>query len=631
MLKQKYSIIIQKLKLLPKRYFVIGGGVIVMLLLAVMLWPRTVEFSYGQKTCFRQPMLAPGLIKSVGSGGFVLAPDASKIGPISIAARVCATALTAPAAGDHRVMLSLFGLPIGKVITLRVANHPTASVASLNKPIPVSKPLELPLSTPDTVFAYKVEVNAKTLSCDAKGQKISCDITKLNLEQGRKYKLAIARYFGDQKVKTIAAQEVETLAAVAVKDTSIKREETVYAKPRSLDVTLDKDIEAAVVTLVKIENDKKVQIPIEAEANGKLVKVSWGEDLARTASYELIIDQVQAKDGSSLVDPYVLPFKTSGGPKVKSINVNKTGVALGATAVITFDQPLSEKQDIAKSVTVSSGVTIAKRQANQLFIALANVPRCADFTIKVTDELQSSHDVQGGSAWNFGGRMICHTVQTIGYSAKGRAINAYTFGSGPTAVIYTGAIHGNELGTRSLMLKWIDELEVNARSIPADKTVVVVPTINPDGVAAGIRMNGRNVDLNRNFGTSDWQKDITTVSNTPFPGGGGGSAMSEPESRAIAGLVGRLRPQLVLSYHSIGGLLQANQAGDSNARARQYSALSGYSNETGSSTTFEYAITGTADDYYAQQYGVGSIVIELGSHLYHQFERNQTAMWAMLK
>ncbi len=226
--------------------------------------------------------------------------------------------------------------------------------------------------------------------------------------------------------------------------------------------------------------------------------------------------------------------------------------------------------------------------------------------------------------------MICQRVESIGTSIQGRPILAYVFGSGARSVIYTGAIHGNEQSTRALMFRWIEELEQNSRSIPADISVVVVPVINPDGIASGSRVNAANVDLNRNFETGNWQKDITTVTNTPFPGGGGAAAMSEPEVRAIAGLVSRLRPSLVLSYHSIGGVLQANMAGQSTAKAVQYSALSGYKNATGGKV-FDYEISGTADDYYREKLGIGSIVIELGSHLYHQFERNQRAMWAMMQ
>ena len=264
-------------------------------------------------------------------------------------------------------------------------------------------------------------------------------------------------------------------------------------------------------------------------------------------------------------------------------------------------------------------------------MSLASVPKCGDFSIKLTNDLQSNYDITGNSAWSFAGRTVCHTVDTIGYSSKGRAITAFYFGNGPRTVLYTGAIHGDETSTSSLMEKWFQELEANAQKIPADKSIVIVPRINPDGVASGSRTSARNIDLNRNFSTSDWKKDITDVNNRPFPGGGGEAPMSEPETKAIASLVSRLRPAVVLSYHSIGGVLAANQTGNSTTYAGTYSQLSGYRNTTGqTSETFEYSVSGTADDYYGERLGVASVLIELGSHTYHQFERNRAAMWAMV-
>jgi len=282
-------------------------------------------------------------------------------------------------------------------------------------------------------------------------------------------------------------------------------------------------------------------------------------------------------------------------------------------------------------MSATGGARVTGVKGSQVSVSFADVPRCGDVTIGVGDTLQNEHGVTGGSQWRFATRTVCQMQTTIGTSVKGRSIVAYSFGSGSEKVLYTGAIHGGEASTRSLLLRWVDELEANPRAIPTHKTVVVVPTINPDGVASGSRTNANNVDLNRNFATSDWKSDITTTSNAPFPGGGGMSALSEPEARATANFVARLRPQLVLSYHSIGGLLAANGVGSSMNRAGQYAQLSGYANTTGSSDTFEYGISGTADDYYGQVLGVPSMLIELGSHTYHQFERNKAAMWAMLK
>src|SRR5690606_21354989 len=106
-----------------------------------------------------------------------------------------------------------------------------------------------------------------------------------------------------------------------------------------------------------------------------------------------------------------------------------------------------------------------------------------------------------------------------------------------------------------LMERWIQELDANPGRIPADKRIIIVPAINPDGVAAGARVNARNVDLNRNFATGDWLKDIQHTNGSAFPGGGGEAPMSEPEVQAIANFVAHMRPALVLSYHSIGGMV----------------------------------------------------------------------------
>ena len=633
MLKQKLSSACKKIGSYPKKYTIGGTSFVLVLLVSVIsLWPQTIQYSYSGQSCISQPQLASGLLKSVHSPDFRLQTEGNiTVGNVSLASsKTCVTALTAPSPGSHRVALSLLGLPIGRQYVIEVPSAPVASVTSLDQPIPVTKSLDLPLTQADSIFKYKLRIDAQTIACDNSDKKVLCDIKKLDLDQGKAYKAELSRHFSDQKVATLASKEITTLSATTIKHTSIKRDETVFAKPKEMQIQLDKEVVSAKATLARTDGDQK-KINVTIAPAKEVITLTWLDELDRSATYTLTLDDVVAKDGSSLVDPYDVPFKTSGGPKVVGVNTPNTAVAIGSTAVITFDQSLSEEQDITKLVTLSGGAAIAQKQHNQLRISLAGVPKCGDFSIKLSPELQSNFDIAGNSAWDFSGRMICHTVSTIGYSAKGRAINAYYFGSGGSAVVYTGAIHGNETSTKSLMDKWIADLEANARAIPAGISIVVVPIINPDGYATGTRTNGNNIDLNRNFGTNDWKKDITTVTNAPFPGGGGDAPMSQPETKAIASLVSRVGARLVLSYHSIGGVLAANQVGNSSAYARTYSGLSGYRNTTGSTTTFEYAVSGTADDYYGEKLGVPSILIELGSHTYHQFERNQKAMWAMLR
>lgn len=209
-------------------------------------------------------------------------------------------------------------------------------------------------------------------------------------------------------------------------------------------------------------------------------------------------------------------------------------------------------------------------------------------------------------------------------------MNAWVFGSGGKTILYTGAIHGNEQGTRIMMNAWINELEANARSIPAGVQIVVIPSVNPDGVAANSRYNANNVDLNRNFNVSDWKKDIVTPANQPHPGGGGSAPGSESETRALAAYTSQLQPHLTMSYHSVAGYAIGNGCGSSASLAASYASMTGYANKTGSSSAFAYEITGTYDDWICEKLGRQSVLIEL-STTGSEFGRNKAALWVMAR
>lgn len=636
MIKQKIIRLFQIISRWPKKYTITGLVAFSIIVSGVVfMWPRQVAFSYHQRNCIDQAVIAPTVFKSNNQNGFrVVTEDELKIAGVSLLARkTCIYPVAAPTPGSHTANLAPFGWPIAaKTFTVIVSKPPVASIQPLQKQLPTTRPVKLPLNVPDKIFSYKLVVENDHLICKTNEHAINCDVEKLALKQGATYTMALERYFKNKKVATLTKMSVETLPATTVVDSSVKNNEIIYSKPKNLQIKLDKPITAAKVELVKIDDKARQPVSTKQLIKDNTVDVTWAEDLPRSATYELVLSEVVAKDGSSLVDPYKLPFRTSGGPKVTGINIGRSKVAIGAPAVITFDQPLSEKQDIAKSIAVGGGVSVTSVKGNQVFVSTSGVPKCGDFSLLIKDTLLSSYDISGGSAWQYGSRTICHSISSIGTSVKGRGIMAYYFGGGPNSIVYTGAIHGDELSTRSLMLRWIDELEANPRAIPADKTIVIIPVLNPDGAASGRRTNANNVDLNRNFDVSDWKKDVTTVTNAPFPGGGGPTPMSEPETKAIAGLVAQLRPRLVLSYHSVAGIVAANLAGDSAALAASYASISGYRNATGATASvFDYQITGTADDYYAEKLGVRSILIELSSSTYHQFEKNQKAMWAMMK
>lgn len=636
-LKQKVRKLARKVQRLPRRYTIPSAILLVVAILcgAAFFIEKPVVFSYAGATCEKHFVLFPSTYKvSGGSDYSVTLTDEIKIGNTMLASRsVCFTPTKAPTEGVARVAIAPWGGVVArKTFALTVGSHPSLDATVLDTPISASKPLQIPLDTSDTTFLYSIKVGNKETGCSAVDKAISCGIDGLKLKQGTDYPIEITRRFANDTPEALVKRGVKTLSATKVTHATAKPKQTIYTVPKSLTLTFDKKLVKATATLYQLKGKKRVKVVTTQSITDKKLKIKFTHNLPRSSSYEMVVDEVEATDGSGLEDVYKLPFKISGGPKVTGVNIGTTGVSSGTTVVVTFDQAISTTQSIGNIVSASGGATYTGRSGSQLFFSVASVPRCGSFTIAVGKGLKSKYGIAGTSTWQYTARTICHTVSTIGYSSQGRPINAYFFGGGGTSVVYTGAIHGNEVSTYSLMNAWIQDLEANARDIPKNKTIVVVPAINPDGLASGSRTNARNVDLNRNFATSDWKKDITTVNNTPFKGGGGKAPMSEPETKAIAGLVQRLHPALVLSYHSIGGVLAANQAGRSNSLAANYSRLSGYANTTGQTgETFEYSISGTADDWYAQKLGVPSVLIELGSHSYNEFYRNKSAMWAMVR
>ena len=131
----------------------------------------------------------------------------------------------------------------------------------------------------------------------------------------------------------------------------------------------------------------------------------------------------------------------------------------------------------------------------------------------------------------------------IGHSVEGRPIVSFSIGPADAAlkVLVVGAIHGNETAGMRIARRLI------AAAPPPRTRLLVVPTINPDGVAAGSRGNAHGVDLNRNF-PFHWR---------PLAGGeySGPRPLSEPESRAARRLVLREKPDVTIWFHQPFGLV----------------------------------------------------------------------------
>jgi protein MpaA len=149
----------------------------------------------------------------------------------------------------------------------------------------------------------------------------------------------------------------------------------------------------------------------------------------------------------------------------------------------------------------------------------------------------------------------------IGHSVLGRPIVAAVDRAPEVRLrmLVVGCIHGDETAGIRVARRLI------AAAAPPHTELRVIPSLNPDGVAADTRGNAHGVDLNRNFPFS-WR-----------PLGGleysGPRALSEPESRAASALIRRTKPDITIWFHQPFGLV--DRSGGDPAIERRYSQLVG--------------------------------------------------------
>jgi protein MpaA len=149
----------------------------------------------------------------------------------------------------------------------------------------------------------------------------------------------------------------------------------------------------------------------------------------------------------------------------------------------------------------------------------------------------------------------------IGRSTEGRAITVIRVGPANARIrmLVVGCIHGNEPAGIAIARS------LEHATLPPDTALWIVPSLNPDGVAADIRQNGHSVDLNRNF---PWLwRDLEGIYDS------GPRALSEPETRAAVQLILRVRPTVSIWYHQ--HLDVVDESGGSVAIEQRYAQLVG--------------------------------------------------------
>jgi protein MpaA len=152
----------------------------------------------------------------------------------------------------------------------------------------------------------------------------------------------------------------------------------------------------------------------------------------------------------------------------------------------------------------------------------------------------------------------------LGRSVSGRPIDVVRLGDPDSGrrILVVGCIHGNEPAGLAVAR---DLLRGPA---PPELDLWIVPDLNPDGVAAGTRANGRGVDLNRNF-PYRW-RPLGPPGAAEYAGR---RPLSEPESRLAWRLIRRIRPAVTIWFHQPLGLVDLS--GGRPAVERRYARLSG--------------------------------------------------------
>jgi protein MpaA len=186
----------------------------------------------------------------------------------------------------------------------------------------------------------------------------------------------------------------------------------------------------------------------------------------------------------------------------------------------------------------------------------------------------------------------------FGHSVKDRKLEAVRLGdpSARRTALVVGVIHGNERAGEGV----IHELRRRYADVD-DVDLWTVEAVNPDGAARDTRQNAHGVDLNRNF-SYHWQGGVPR-SSAEYPGP---HPFSEPESRAAARLIKRIRPNVTIWYHQPWGAVLLPCHGKARVEKR-YARIASFPKQR---CRGEH-LPGTATSWQEHRVGGTAFVVEL--------------------
>lgn len=168
------------------------------------------------------------------------------------------------------------------------------------------------------------------------------------------------------------------------------------------------------------------------------------------------------------------------------------------------------------------------------------------------------------------------SLRRIGSSVLGRPIWAEYWGppNPDRVIVMVSQVHGNECAPQRLV-GLVRKTEFHHAGI------WLIPTLNPDGAAAGSRLNANGIDLN----ADGWTR-------------------SQPETMALFDLVGQVRPVSTVHVHSPNG--GTGWFGDPSARAAARTIAVEMSQRCGAAVFFDVAGERTDPSRWFLWQGLGS-------------------------
>ncbi len=226
---------------------------------------------------------------------------------------------------------------------------------------------------------------------------------------------------------------------------------------------------------------------------------------------------------------------------------------------------------------------------------------------------------------------------SFGKSLTGRELFCIKYGSGRRTLLISAAFHGTEWITSMVLMEFIKSLSQQSFADNSDDICLyLVPMLNPDGIEIHIgkdkpqieypsfeygkeiywQANARGVDLNHNFDAAWASYKSAEAENKIFAPGptrfSGTAPESEPESRALADLVRRINPEMVMALHSQGEVIYYDFNGfvpeGSAELVKKMVSVSGYSPETPE----QIASSGGFKDWFIDAFKRPGFTIEVG-------------------